>query len=318
MAPLERMAVVFTAVLGLAASGVVLSGGCGDSEPEQPADTEEKKEQKASKGEKAGTDKGKAPASDRVIPEAPHKVPEGKYETTSSGLQYFDIQLGKGAAPEEGSVVVVEYTGWLEDGQMFDSSFKRPTPFVFSIGKGQVIKGWDEGVADMKPGGRRQLKIPGKLGYGARGSPPRIPPDATLVFDVELKEVKPPRVVPESMTKVAPKNYTTTESGLKYHDFVVGEGKPAERGKTVHVEYTGWLEDGTMFDSSYKRASAIAFPLGRGRVIKGWDEGVESMKVGGKRQLHIPSDIAYGERGRPPVIPPNSTLIFEVELVDVE
>ena len=97
----------------------------------------------------------------------------------------------------------------------------------------------------------------------------------------------------------------------------VGDGDLPAVGNTVVVEYTGWLADGTMFDSSYKRADSFRFNLGKGRVIKGWDEGVAGMKIGGKRKLVIPPDLAYGKRGAGGVIPPNATLIFEVELLDV-
>ncbi|ELR97194.1 FKBP-type peptidyl-prolyl cis-trans isomerase [Gloeocapsa sp. PCC 73106] len=112
-----------------------------------------------------------------------------KAVTTESGLKYIDQQVGGGATPETGKTVKVHYTGFLENGEKFDSSRDRGSPFSFKIGVGQVIKGWDEGVATMQVGGRRQLIIPPELGYGSRGAGGVIPPNATLIFDVELLEV---------------------------------------------------------------------------------------------------------------------------------
>lgn len=109
---------------------------------------------------------------------------------TPSGLGYQDIAVGDGAEVQQGQVAVVHYTGWLTDGTKFDSSRDRGEPFSFPLGAGQVIQGWDEGVAGMKVGGRRKLLIPASLGYGEMGAPPVIPPGATLVFDVELLDVK--------------------------------------------------------------------------------------------------------------------------------
>lgn len=108
-----------------------------------------------------------------------------------------------------------------------------------------------------------------------------------------------------------------TPSGVEFWDLREGDGETAVPGKLVSVHYTGWLENGTRFDTSLIRGVPIRFILGSGRVIKGWEEGIAGMKVGGKRKLRIPPQLGYGARGFPPDIPPNSTLIFEVELVDV-
>jgi len=109
-----------------------------------------------------------------------------------------------------------------------------------------------------------------------------------------------------------------TASGLRITDIEVGDGAEATAGQTVVVHYRGTLEDGTQFDASYDRGKPFSFPLGAGRVIKGWDEGVQGMKVGGKRKLVIPPDLGYGARGAGGVIPPNATLIFDVELLDIK
>jgi peptidylprolyl isomerase len=113
-----------------------------------------------------------------------------KQVTTASGLKYIEITEGTGETPKTGQTVSVHYTGTLESGKKFDSSRDRNQPFEFQIGEGQVIKGWDEGLSTMKVGGRRQLIIPADLGYGARGAGGAIPPNATLIFDVELLKVK--------------------------------------------------------------------------------------------------------------------------------
>jgi len=118
----------------------------------------------------------------------PEKVE--KYKSLPSGLEYADLKVGTGPEARSGQTVTVHYTGWLTNGKKFDSSVDRHEPFKFSLGAGEVIRGWDEGVAGMKVGGKRQLKVPPQLGYGSRGAAGVIPPNATLIFDVELLGVK--------------------------------------------------------------------------------------------------------------------------------
>ncbi|NJL21304.1 MAG: FKBP-type peptidyl-prolyl cis-trans isomerase [Leptolyngbyaceae cyanobacterium SM1_3_5] len=141
--------------------------------------------------------------------------------------------------------------------------------------------------------------------------PDNAPDDATE--PASTSETTPETASPESAT---PEAATTTDSGLQYVDLVEGTGAVPRAGQTVYVHYTGTLEDGTKFDSSRDRNRPFSFRLGAGQVIRGWDEGISTMRVGGRRQLVIPPDLGYGSRGVGP-IPPNSTLVFDVELLRI-
>ena len=247
-------------------------------------------------------------------PPEPTAVDEADLTTTDSGLQYFDIVEGDGEIPVDGQDVVVEYAAWLQEGEEYiASSATVGEPLTFTLGSDVgVFPGWDEGVSTMKPGGKRYLVIPPELALGAEGGG-RIPPNAVIIMEVELLEVKP-LLLP---TEISEEDFTVTDSGLRYYDIVEGDGAEATSGSTVTVNYTGWLTDNVKFDSSLDSGVPFPFTLGTGAVIPGWDEGVAGMKVGGIRQLVIPAELGYGETGSGS-IPPGATLVFEVELLDVQ
>jgi len=230
-----------------------------------------------------------------------------------NGLRYKDNAPGTGDSAKPGHALTVHYTGMLMvNGKKFDSSLDRGTPFTVTLGEGRVIKGWEKGLAGMKVGGKRRLYIPSEMAYGARGAGRDIPPNADLVFDVELLKIAGN---PWQEVKI-PADAVKTKSGLLYVDTKAGTGDEAKSGQNVTVHYTGVLQkNGKKFDSSVDRNEPFTFKLGAGEVIKGWDEGVAGMKMGGKRTLYIPAELGYGQRGAGGVIPPNAMLVFEVELL---
>jgi peptidylprolyl isomerase len=287
---------------------IFLVSACGGGEEPTPTPLP------PTQAEQAAINTPEPPAT--TVAAAPAESSTENIMTTASGLQYIEVSAGSGPKPQTGEVVTVHYTGKLEDGTIFDSSLNQGEPIRFPLGVGFVIPGWDEGIALMNEGGQAKLIIPPALAYGAEGVPDVIPANATLTFDVELVEISPGS--PAAPTAVDEARYTTTEQGLKYVDLVVGEGPEAANGQLVVAHYTGWLQDGTKFDSSIDRGEPYTFNLGMGQVIAGWDLGLRGMKVGATRQLVVPAALAYGERGYGGVIPPNATLIFEIELLEVQ
>ncbi len=297
-------------ILALAA----LLAACGAQAPASPVATSAPANAPTSAAGTAGQETSVPTPSSR-----PSAAPASGGVTTASGLQFIELVPGAGELAKPGDLVKVHYRGTLADGTEFDSSYGRGEPIEFVLGQGQVIPGWDEGVAMLRKGGKATLIIPPNLAYGEGGAGGVIPPNATLTFEVELVDFSAgPPPPPEAPTTLDESAFTTTPSGLKYAELAPGTGAKAAAGQQVSVHYTGWLTDGTMFDSSLSRGQPFEFTLGQGQVIKGWDEGVAGMQVGGKRQLVIPASIAYGDRGAGNVIPAGATLVFEVELLAVK
>jgi len=236
---------------------------------------------------------------------------------TVSGLGYTDTVVGSGEAAGPAQVATVHYTGRLEDGKQFDSSVGGE-PFAFIIDTGQVIEGWDEGVTGMRAGGKRTLVVPPGLAYGETGAGEgRIPPNATLTFEIELLTVS--GLPAESPPEVSG-DQQELEGGLVAIDVVEGRGGEAATGDTVFVHYTGWLEtDGKRFDTSLITPRALDFTIGEAGIIRGWSVGVPGMKEGGTRRLIIPAALAYGQEGAGDgAIPPDATLIFDIQLVEIQ
>jgi peptidylprolyl isomerase len=248
------------------------------------------------------------------LPGAP--LPEGaEWRTTGSGLRYVVLVEGDTSAERPGPTdgVEVYYAGFLESGAKFDARAKPQEPSRFGLN--QVIKGWTEGLQLMHPGARYKLHIPWQLAYGEHGRPPAIPAKANLIFDVELVKVTPDPTPRFAMP--APEELQTTASGLQYAIIKPGrdDGRKPVKTDRVTVNYAGWLPDGQLCDSSYVHKGSVSFSLNQ--VIKGWAEGLQLMKEGAVYKFVIPPELGYGAAGSGSIIPPNATLVFQIELVKV-
>ena len=222
------------------------------------------------------------------------------------------ITEGNGTKPTTGDKLHMHYVGTLAaDGSEFDSSRKKDKPFRFTLGQGEVISGWDEGVAQLSCGETAKLMIPSTMGYGARGAGNGIiPPNADLIFEVELLAIN----------NVDKDGNEFEEPGFSREVLSEGNGKDFPRkGDRLVMHYTGKLaSNGKIFDCSRQKNKPFQFRIGVGQVIRGWDEGVAQMSLGEKCKLLIKSEFGYGARGAGNgLIPPNADLIFEVELIAI-
>jgi peptidylprolyl isomerase len=237
--------------------------------------------------------------------------------TTSSGLQVTEVVEGEGSPPEAGDIVSVLYTAWYVGGKQFDSYLDPEQPYRFRINKKQVIDGLNEGVSTMRKGGKRILILPPELAFGKEGLRGTVPPETWVKFEVELVDIRPGPPTPMPWSDVG-YEIVATPSGLQYVEYEVGEGPSPDPTSTVVVHYSGFLEDGTAFDTTRFTRVPLEFDLSSGQLIDGWLEGLLTMRAGGKRKLIVPPHLAYGEKGFRKTIPPNATLVYDVYLVDVK
>jgi len=262
---------------------------------------------------------------------------------TASGVYFIEKVQGKGPKIDSGMWITTHFTVMLPDGKKIYSTQEAGEPAKFEYGKRFDTRGFAEGIAKMTKGGKATLVVPSSMAFGENGNPRAgIAPYSPIVYEIEVldvqtkadheKQIAADKKKKEMELEKNKKQETSlrqkylkdhnitakpTASGLIYVEKIKGTGARAMAGKTVKVHYTGTLLNGTKFDSSRDRNEPISFTLGKGQVIKAWDEGISMMNVGGKATLIVPSAIGYGEQDNGK-IPPYSTLVFDVELMDVK
>lgn len=234
--------------------------------------------------------------------------------TLENGLVIKDIELGTGVPVDSGYYFYAHYVGYLESGEIFDSSYERNTPINFQLGKGQVIQAWEQGIKGMRAGGKRMISTPSNLAFGEAGIPGIIPAESSLRFEIEMLDV----IQPPSIWELPTSNLKSSSSGIEFMILENGRGDKPNPNDQVVVNYSGFLEDNTLFDSSFLRQIPFEFRLGTGYVIQGLEEMISDMRPGEKRTVFIPPSLAYGETGIPGTIAPNETLRFDIELIEVK
>ncbi len=246
-----------------------------------------------------------------------------------SGLEFANDSLGTGRAAKNGDLISIHFDAWIiKDSTNLFSDWTKDTtriassiggsrlygrPVKFVLGKNAFINGIDEGIEGMKTGGYRTIIVPAKLAYGDKGFGP-IPPNSSLKFQVQLLEVKDAVVVKQ--WSVDSTKYKKTKDGLKYIIIDPGQGAKIDSGDVVTMHYSVFQLNGKKSDSSVERDEPLIFPYKLQKFIPGFTEGIGLLKKGGKAKLIVPPDLAYGSKGNG-IIPPNSTLIFDIQILDV-
>ena len=238
-----------------------------------------------------------------------------KAKKMACGIKYYVIDGGHGATAHPGDNVYVHFTGWLPDGTIYTSTRNTGDPRRFTAGGGETFAGMDSALLVMPEGSRCRFLIPSRLAFGKRGYGNRIAPDTDIALDIEMVRISPEIKVEK--WDAADRDTVTTASGLRYIVFEPGNGQLIQDQSIVTAHYSVYLPDGTLIDSSVKREQPIRYPVGAGLIIEGWEEASLLMSNGSRFQLIVPANLAYGDEGQPPLIPANTDLVFDVEVLDV-
>lgn len=269
-------------------------------------------------------------------------------QTSQDGFYYLLDNEGRGDFPKAGDYVMVNYVGKLLNGTIFDQSGEEP--FIFQLGYRQVIRGWEKGIPLFKVGSKGTLYLPPQLGYGKTGAGKSVPPNAALIYEIEVLKIMDYDAYDRYMADLEEKERIAFEkqqltqfstdkkliheyasshklrtkrlsSGVSYSLKKKGKGDTPRNGDIITFHYEGFLLDDKVFDSSYKRGQPFSFQFGKGKAIKGLEEALGYFKKGSEGWILIPSKLAYGpmeidEEGT--YIPGNSVLIFKVKVIKIE
>lgn len=230
------------------------------------------------------------------------------------GIGIKTLKEGHGEPVKKNQLVQVHYTGWLADSTQFDNSRERNEPLEFVLGTGMVIKGWDIGIEGMKLGEVRSLEIPAVLAYGENAVGP-IPANSKLLFEVELVGIEK-SLEPDTLLNSAALKWKKLQPGIEIFDEKEGAGTELRAGMELTFHHTGWLTNGFKFGSSKNLGKPSKTAFGTGKLVRGLEVGLESIKQGGVRWLRISPSMAYGPVAMTS-IPPNSTLIFRIQADEV-
>jgi peptidylprolyl isomerase len=251
---------------------------------------------------------------DKIDQIVPYETQGKKWQLLDKGVKIIEIEPGTGEKPKYDYLVYLDYSGFLPDSSIFSTSLTKTNPLKLRMGNPNMMKGWGIALKHVQKGGKYKLFFPYKVAYGRRGVKNLVPSKTDVVMDIVVHEVKAPPVIKPWETTG---DTIITLSGLSYVVVNPGDGDLIQKNNAVTVHYSGFFTNGELFDSSIKYDEPIKFPVGKGAVIQGWDEGLQLMRKGAKFKLFIPYHLGYGDQGSPPEIPPYSNLVFDVEVLEV-
>lgn len=244
----------------------------------------------------------------------PYDADGKEWKVLAKEVKIMEIEAGTGETPKNDYLVYLHYTGFLPDSTIFSTSRTKERSLKLRIGNPNMMGGWSIALPNVQKGGKYKLFFPYQQAYGRRGLKNTVPGKTNVIMDVEVLEVKAPPVI---TPWISTGDTISTLSGLSYVVIDPGHGELIKDNDMVMVHYSGFLANGTIFDSSVKFDEPLKVPVGAQTVIDGWEEGLKLMRPGAKFKLFIPFHLAYGEQGSQPEIPPYADLIFDMEIISV-